>query len=134
MDAEDIVQQAFLSLWKKTETVEMHTAARAYLYKTVYNASLDYLKHQKVKRRYEAEMKSSPPAITTADPNWKEERSRIEAAVKELPEGCRKIFMMSRVEGLRYKEIAAALGISEKTVENQLGKALKILRERLTQC
>ncbi|GAB3517836.1 RNA polymerase sigma-70 factor [Emticicia fontis] len=131
-DAEDIVQQAFISLWQKMDMTDFHTSARAYLYKTVYNASLDFLKHEKVKRRHETE------AIHHADSvqYWHRDENediytKLENTIETLPEQCRRIFKMSRVDGLKYREIAAELSISEKTVENQMGKALKILRGHL---
>ena len=130
-DAEDIVQQVFISLWQKMHASDFHTSARAYLYKSVYHASLDFLKHKKVRQRYEDEVKKNTPVMHTVSSDEKELHEKIESAINELPEQCRNIFKMSRYDGLRYKQIAAALNISEKTVENQMAKALKILREAL---
>lgn len=130
-DAEDIVQRAFISLWRKIELMNYHLSARAYLYKSVYHASLDLLKHKKVRKRYEDEVKSNTQILHPINSKEKELHERIESAIDELPGQCRQIFKMSRTDKLRYKEIAATLNISEKTVENQMGKALKILRGTL---
>jgi RNA polymerase sigma-70 factor (ECF subfamily) len=129
-DAEDIVQQAFISLWRKTDSIDFHTSARAYLYRSVYNASLDWIKHQKVRKRYENEVKNYP--IVHAVNNEERDLSgKIVAAIDDLPDQCRRIFKMNRYDQLRYKDIAETLQISEKTVEKHMVKALRILRERL---
>jgi RNA polymerase sigma-70 factor (ECF subfamily) len=127
-DAEDIVQRSFISLWGKMDSVE---SPRAYLYKSVYHASLDLLKHKKIRKHYEDELKINTRAVQGQDLEENELNTKIEQLVNDLPEQCRKIFSMSRYDRLRNKEIAAALHISEKTVENQMTKALKILREKL---
>ena len=131
-DAEDIVQRAFISLWQKLDSVDFHISARAYLYKSVYHASLDFLKHQKVRKRHEDEVKSNAQIIYAVNTEEKELHEKIESTINELPDQCRRIFQMSRYDKLRYIDIAATLNISEKTVENQMSKALKILRETLT--
>jgi RNA polymerase sigma-70 factor, ECF subfamily len=130
--AEDIVQQAFILLWQKMDNIDLQTSPRAYLYKTVYNASLDFLKHEKVKNRYENEtVRHRFYALNSNNCEENELLKKLEDALNDLPEQCGKIFKMSRFEDLKYREIAAKLGISEKTVENQMGKALKILRETM---
>jgi len=130
-DAEDIVQQAFISLWRKLDSIDVQTAARAYLYKTVYHASLDWLKHKKVRKRYEAEVKNNIRPTPTPNHDEKDLSKILDAAIGDLPDQCRRIFTMNRYQHLRYKDIAAALHLSEKTVENQMVKALKIIRDRL---
>lgn len=131
-DAEDIVQQAFISLWQKMSAADFHTSARAYLYKTVYHSSLDFLKHEKVKKRHEAEVLHYDAEPLDAYKNEEETLyTKLDEAIEALPEQCRRIFKMSRFDGLTYKEIAVELAISEKTVENQMGKALKTLRGQL---
>ena len=130
-DAEDIVQRVFISLWRKMDSIDFHTSARAYLYRSVYHASLDLLKHKKIRKRYEDEVKKTNRVIHAANNDEKELSEKIESAINGLPDQCRKIFKMNRYDRLRYKDIAAVLHISEKTVENQMVKALRILRERL---
>lgn len=131
-DAEDIVQNTFLKLWKKNELHKLDSVA-AYLYKAVYNECLNFLKHQKVKQAYQNfaknRMEQNDSAAYRA--NLKELQQRLDKAMSELPQQCRTIFQMSRFEELKYMEIATRLGISVKTVENQMGKALRLLRVKL---
>ena len=131
-DASDIVQQVFVNMWQRREEINIHTSARAYLYKMVYNASLDFLKNKKIKRRHSKEAPEINNVTAFADKAAENELEvKIEQAITKLPEQCRKIFRMSRFENLKYREIATVLNISEKTVENQMGKALKIMKETL---
>jgi RNA polymerase sigma-70 factor (ECF subfamily) len=130
-DAEDIVQQAFFSLWQKKDSISIHTSARAYLYKTVYNASLDFLKHIRVKKKYEKDFPAPDLYPVDRDNAEKELQEKIRMAISDLPEACGRIFRMSKYDHLKYREIAGKLNISEKTVENQMSKALKLLREAL---
>lgn len=130
-DAEDIVQRAFISLWRKMSSIDFHTSARAYLYRSVYYASLDLIKHKKIRKRYEDEAKNNNQITYAIHNEEKELSQKIESAINDLPDQCRRIFKMSRYDRLRYREISATLHISEKTVEKHMVKALKILRERL---
>lgn len=132
--AEEIVQNMFLKLWEKRDRLSIQSSVKAYLYKCVHNDSLNYIKHLKVKANYEDHTtyimkdQTNQPAKTL---ELKELESRLWQALNELPEQCRTIFQMSRFEELKYKEIAERLGLSIKTVENQMGKALKLLRIKL---
>ncbi|MCD6013649.1 MAG: polymerase sigma-70 factor [Flavipsychrobacter sp.] len=132
-DAEEIVQNVFYKLWEKKEQINIEQSIAGYLYRSVYNECLNYLKHAKVKENYRGAQIAATKDIDNASDSLiiKELRVKIENAIRELPEQCRAIFQMSRFEGLRYREIAGKLGISEKTVENQMGKALKTLRMKL---
>ena len=128
----DIVQEAFITLWQRRSTIDIHVSSQAYLYKTVYNISLNSLKQhsaRKSRERKAGHLKIEMDAVAQA--SAKELENRIKSAIHKLPEGCRKVFELSREEGLKYKEIAAYLNISEKTVENQMGKALRLLRTAL---
>ncbi|WP_423148326.1 RNA polymerase sigma-70 factor [Rubrolithibacter danxiaensis] len=132
--AEEIVQNMFLKLWEKREQLNVQTSVKAYLYKCVHNDSLNYLKHQKIKAKYQDYATYSMNGNTEqASKNLElsELESRLGEALNELPQQCRTIFQMSRFEELKYKEIAERLDLSVKTVENQMGKALKILRLKL---
>ena len=132
-DAEDIVQQVFVSLWQKIKNNNIiQTSARAYLYKAVYHASLDFLKHKKVKKQYEDKSLINQGTIAYTDEiAGNELQKKIRDSIAQLPDQCGRIFKMNRFENLKYREIAAELNIAEKTVENQMGKALKKLRESL---
>jgi RNA polymerase sigma-70 factor (ECF subfamily) len=133
-DAEEIVQNMFLKFWEKRDLLTVQSSLRAYLYKCVYNDSINFLKHQKIKTKYQ------DFAIYTMNPENEPASSKIELteltfnlniALNRLPEQCRTIFQMSRFEELKYREIAERLGLSIKTIENQMGKALRILRLEL---
>lgn len=133
-EAEEVVQGVFHSFWEKKNQLDIQISLKAYLYKMVYNLCLNRLKHSKIKDAYmnynAAQIKHNPSfASDLADAN--ELKIKIEEAIESLPEQCRLIFRLSRFEELKYAEIASQLGISIKTVENQMGKALKVLRLKL---
>ena len=133
-DAEEIVQSTFLLLWEKRDTLAIRTSAKPYLYAMVRNACLNALKHQKIKQKHAGEEmaladrshESVAQAIASNELEY-----RIKVAMEELPEQCRMVFKLSRFEELKYAEIAEQLSISVKTVENHMGKALRIMREQL---
>ncbi len=130
--AEEVVQEVFTNIWIKSQSVVVETSIKSYLYGAVRNACLNYLKHQKIEQAYADRVKmtvSHGEAVDTLELD--ELKERIAVAMDRLPEKCREIFEMSRYDGKKYKEIAQELKLSQKTVENQMGKALKILREEL---
>jgi RNA polymerase sigma-70 factor (family 1) len=133
-DAEEIVQAAFIGFWEKRETISIDTSVKSYLYRAVRNSCLNELKHEQVKQRYIAgETVMGEKLSESADhlAIHVELEDKIKAAIQRLPEQCRLIFTMSRFEELKYQEIADQLNLSVKTVENQMGKALKIMRAQL---
>lgn len=130
-DAEEIVQQLFLKFWEKRKLLSVQTSLKAYLYKCVYHDSLNYLKHQKVKTKYQDFAQHRVDNTYNDRIEVVELQKQINLALNDLPEQCRTIFQMSRFEELKYREIAEALGLSIKTVENQMGKALRIMRVKL---
>lgn len=134
VEAEEMVQQVFFRLWERNENLSLTGSVSAYLYRAVHNESLNYIKHQKVRSNHQLHIAYSmknevehPAKKVMAG----ELEKKIHSALNELPEQCRTIFQMSRFDELKYREIADKLGISVKTVENQMGKALKLLREKL---
>jgi len=131
--AEEMVQNVFYKLWKNKETIQINQSVAAYLYRSVYHESLNYIKHLKVKSAYQSYAVRTMDNINNASEKLKlrELEVKLDQALKELPEQCRTIFQMSRFEELKYMEIAGKLGISVKTVENQMGKALRLLRTKL---
>lgn len=132
--AEDMVQNAFCKLWEKSGNLIIRHSVTAYLYRSVYHECLNHFKHQKVKQTHISQTVhlQDPGSNDVADQlHLRELQAGLSHALDELPEGCRTIFQMSRFESLRYQEIADRLGISVKTVENQMGKALRILRSKL---
>lgn len=131
-EAEDIVQQVYITVWQKRDDIDIHTSPRAFLYKSVYNASLNRIKQNAIRAAYSDDVKQTATGIDATDTlEAKELNNKIQTAIAQLPEQCGKIFKMSRYGHLKYHEIAAELGISAKTVENQMGKALKLLRVSL---
>ena len=132
--AEEMVQALFLRLWEKKENLDPQINLKAYLYRSVHNDSLNYLKHQKVKLKYQNHMVYQMKNETDNAANrvqLRELENQLQRALTELPEQCRTIFQLSRFEELKYQEIADHLSLSIKTVENQMGKALKLLRLKL---
>ena len=130
--AEDVVQNTFLKLWNMWESRKIPDVPAAYLYRSVYHESLNILKHQQVKKAHEQfTLHSSAAGSNASAGNLRELEAKLDAALRDLPEQCRTIFQMSRFEELKYREIADRLGLSVKTIEAQMGKALRILRLKL---
>jgi RNA polymerase sigma-70 factor (family 1) len=132
-ESEEIVQNVFVKLWEKHQSIQIDTSIKSYLYKSVYHSALNTIKHKKVKEQY-LHMKQNQDLNSHIQSRLtlKELELRIEKALTELPEQCRLIFSMSRFQELKYREIADILNISVKTVENQMGKALKLMRNNLS--
>lgn len=133
-EAEEIVQSTFLNIWEKRESLSIHTGVKPYLYAMVRNACLNLLKHEKIKQQHAAmEMAVAERSVESVARTVmaSELEAKIYQAMDHLPEQCRLIFKLSRFEELKYSEIAQQLDISVKTVENQMGKALRIMREQL---
>jgi len=133
-EAEEIVQATFLSVWEKKDNLTIHTGVKPYLYAMVRNAALNVLKHEKIKQQHatvELAVAERSAESVTRTVMASELEDRIYKALTKLPEQCRLVFKLSRFEELKYAEIAEQLNISIKTVENQMGKALKIMREQL---
>jgi len=131
--AEEMVQNVFCRLWEKTEQIEIRESVSGYLYRSVYHESLNYIKHLKVRDAYQTYAVSQMENTNNTSHNieLRELEERLDRALKELPEKCRTIFQMSRFEELKYQEIADRLELPLKTVENQMGKALRLLRIKL---
>ncbi|MGS2761009.1 RNA polymerase sigma-70 factor [Sinomicrobium sp. M5D2P9] len=138
-DAREIVQNTFYKLWKKRNTLPADLNLNAYLFSMVKNDCLDYFKHLKVRYRYREEIEKDRDRIYESslqdDPSLQlienELLRKVNRLIDNLPPGCKEIFIKSRFEGLRHKEIAEELNISPKTVENQISKALRYLRNEL---
>jgi RNA polymerase sigma-70 factor (ECF subfamily) len=131
--AEEIVQQVFYKLWEKKDKLGELQSVPAYLYRAVHNDCLNLIKHSKVKAAHQAHTLRNSNELDnpTDQATLKEMQLKIDNAINELPEQCRIIFQLSRFEDMKYREIADRLGISVKTVENHMGKALRSLRTKL---
>jgi RNA polymerase sigma-70 factor (ECF subfamily) len=132
--AEGIVQNVFLKLWERAERLSEQQATAPYLYRSVHNESLNHLKHKKVRQAYDAyalKQQVYEKSSATSKLQLSELQQKISVALNDLPQQCRLIFQMSRFREMKYQEIAEELGISVKTVEAQMGKALKVMRIKL---
>ncbi|MBI1343577.1 MAG: RNA polymerase sigma-70 factor [Terrimonas sp.] len=132
--AEEIVQQVFFRLWERSEKLNFNGSVTAYLYRAVHNESLNHIKHRKVRSDHQlhvAYLMKQTTEHASKKILTKEMEARYRSALNELPEQCRTVFQLSRFEDLKYREIADRLHISVKTVENQMSKALKLMRTRL---
>lgn len=133
--AEEIVQSMFMKFWEKRELLNIQNSVKAFLYKCIYHDCLNQLKHEKIKFKHQEYTQHSIPQRSepaSARVEMTELENNLSLAMNDLPEQCRTIFQMSRFEELKYREIADQLGLSVKTVENQMGKALRILRLKLS--
>lgn len=130
--AEELVQDVFFKLWSKREGLSDIDALKTYLFRAARNTALNHLRRRKLEQAWEEKEGQRGEPVTsggTDDEATAGELQRaVSAAIARLPERCREIFLLSREGGLTYGEIAAALGISIKTVETQMGRALKSLR------
>jgi len=131
--AEEIVQEFFYQYWKNREQMNIKISLKSYFFQSVRNNALKYLRHESVKQKYASGIGgSSTPQSFSPEYAEKELQNIIDNVLENLPQRCSLIFRMNRFEGLTYKEIAANLSISVKTVEADMGKALKVFRNKLT--
>lgn len=131
-EAIDIVQNLFTSIWEKRESLQIEGSTKSYLLRSTHNACLNYIKHEKVKQAHiDHDMHVLSEAESRDVLEEQELQQKAMATLKQLPTQCRKVFLMSRLQGKKYQQIADELDISIKTVENQMGKALRIMREGL---
>ncbi len=134
--SEEIVQDLFVKLWQEKAKINIESSLNGYLFRSVHNRCLHYIDHKKVVLRHAGEMSLSTPdgPQTPSDIlDYKELQAKVARVIEKLPERCGEIFYMSRFEGLKYSEIAERLSISVKTVESNMGKALKEFRRELTE-
>lgn len=132
--ADEIVQEVFFKLWEKRKEVQIQGSLKSYLFRAVHNQCLNVFKHQKVRENYKTEVESRKEELA-----WDASDSMVALDLKEkimegialLPPQCARIFRMNRLEGYKYREIAEQLGISQKTVEAQMTKAIRRMKEHL---
>lgn len=133
-EAEEVVQTTFIKIWEKKNELSVQSSLKAYLYSMVRNGCLNVIKHEKVKQlhaKWHVQETERSRDLVEEKVLSNDLESKIYLAMKALPEQCRLVFQLSRFEELKYQEIADQLQISVKTVENQMGKALKIMRVQL---
>ena len=132
--AKDLAQDVFYELWKKREKIQINTSLKAYLRRSVINRSLNFIKSQKrfqfgdeaLSTEWQSKENDAQQVLEGTDL-----QHMINRTIDALPEKCKLIFKMSRLEKFSHKEIAQQLNISTKTIENQMTKALKTLRAAL---
>ncbi len=135
-DAEEIIQDVFIKIWKNTT---IHTNFNGFIYKVTRNACLDYLRKKKLTLNIENNLLQIEASINyraladdaASSIMENELEDAILNAVEHLPEKCKNVFMMSRIEGFNHKEISKELNISTKTIENHITKALRHMRLHL---
>jgi RNA polymerase sigma-70 factor, ECF subfamily len=132
--AEEVVSEVFFKIWNNRKRIMITSSAESYLYTSVRNLALDHLR--KEKRSLWTDLDSAMQTASSAhDPlqqrEFEETRQLLEDAVNKLPKQCRLIFQLSRDQGMKYHEIAEMLQLSVKTIETQMGRALKSLRMTL---
>ena len=133
-EAEEIVQTTFITLWEKKNQIDIHTSMKSYLYQAVHNQCLNKIKHDHVKQTH-FEYITYQNNIESPDGYQnmvgKELDEMINNSINSLPLQCRTVFMLSRFENCSYAEIAKQMNLSVKTIENHMGKALRIMRMQL---
>lgn len=132
-DAEELVQNCFVKLWEDRKTLVIGNSLKPYLFSMIKNASLNQIKHISVREEYkeynERQINESHTMEDEMDANLLQDK--ISLAIQNMPPQRKRIFEMSRFEGLKYREIAEHLNISIKTVENHMGSAMRYLRVEL---
>lgn len=131
--AEEIIQDLFVNIWSKRKELKIESSVKYYLFRSVKNHCLNLIQHHKIREKHAQKVKDDfVYRIKESDYYYEVGLSqKIEESIESLPEKRKQIFKLSRQEGLKYKEIAVHLNLSVKTVETQMGLALKQLREKL---
>lgn len=132
--AEEVVQDVFYNVWKNRESLRITKSWQSYLYRAVYNNSMMYLRRMR-RENPSADWTASEAEMDAPDPSqlmqFNEMSELVSRTLEAMPDRTREIFLLNRQEGLKYREIADRLSISVKTVEANMGKALKALRNSM---
>jgi RNA polymerase sigma-70 factor (ECF subfamily) len=132
---EDIVQSVFLKLWNDHATLHITSSLKSYLLKSVYNACLDEVRHRNIIQKHEAYSSYANNILNEVDTEnyilYSDLQKHLHKILKRMPELYREAFILSRKDGLKYREIAEKLHISERTVEVRMSKAIELLRKYL---
>jgi len=132
---QEVVQEVFYSIWKNRTDLKVEKSFISYLFQLAKNKSLNIIKHSEVEDKYISVIKETYLQGDFIDSHdsllAKEIEIKTQSIIESLPEQCRKIYLLSRQEGKKHREIAEELDISVKTVETQIGRALKVFRKEL---
>lgn len=134
--SEEVVQEVMLKIWVNRDSLIFTSSIRSYLFRAVRNGCMNVVKHIDIREEYKAARERDTRESQRSGEDEmivSELEQKIREAIDRLPMERRKVFIMSRYDGLTYNQIAGKLGISVKTVENQMGKVLKTLREELSE-
>ncbi len=128
---EDLLQETFIKLWENCDNVNI-LKLKSYLFTVANNLFINHTKHLKVVRNYQ---KGLGDSVNKQSPEYlmieKEFLLKIEKSISELPDKQREVFLLSRIEKKKYKEIALLLGVSIKTVEKRMHDALKVINKKI---
>lgn len=129
-DAEDIVQEAFINVWNKGKDNMPEQEFAAYMTMAIKNNCITFLRkrQQNTISLNNHEIQSEVTQITETTETYNQPEQKLQEALSMLPPKCKDIFLMAKLQGMKYRDIAQTLGLSEKTIENQMTKAIKILR------
>lgn len=132
-ESEEMVQGFFTKLWEERQKISINTSVKSYMFQSIRNRCLNQIKHEKIRKEYQNFVQQAPLSEKALEPFFMEVglMEKIEQSIAALPPRRKEIFLMSREQGLKYREIAEKLNISVKTVETQMGHALSDLREKL---
>jgi RNA polymerase sigma-70 factor (family 1) len=132
--AREIVQDFFVKLFEKRSALTIDTSLKSYLYRSVYNSCMNYINQRNIQEKHirNIDLERDDEENLENEINSVELQNRIFKIIEALPPKCRKIFKMNRLEGMKNEEIAVSLNLSKRTVETQISKALKILRNKLS--
>lgn len=132
--AREIVQDLFVRLYEKRQTLSIDISVKSYLYRSVYNSSINHIHQRNIREKHNRTIAQEKEVLDYPDDdmNTVDLQKRIYDIIESLPTKCRKIFKMNRFEGMKNEEIAQVLNLSKRTVETQISKALKILRNQLS--
>lgn len=132
--AREIVQEFFVRLYEKRQNITIDTSVKSYLFRSIYNCCINYLTQRSMQDRHlrNIDLERTEEENLESEIHTIELQQRIFEVIESLPAKCRRIFKMNRLEGLKNEEIAVQLSLSKRTVETQISKALKILRNRLS--
>lgn len=133
--AEDMVQDVFCQIWNNKKEISFHISGKSYLYLSVKNRCLDYIKHNNIHSRYEEIMKNG--GEVSQNFTWehfveREMETFVESSLSKLPQDLRELFILNKIEGRTAQSIADEKGVSVRTIEGQIARSLKLLRENLS--